>query len=230
MHQRETSGENSELDGHAVQTIADAVLIARIMKLIDAPKPSPWWKCVLKSPLFSLTFSLVLGFFLTGVVGTYLTYNSNRKQAELEHQRTLNLTEAEHERSFADELNRTRVGKIAEVYEKFYLYEAAVQEAMQGVDVKGDSPRQGEVIVPFGKDLKKALEQSRGTHKELLYVLNKNRAWLEDHNYDKIKEYADFLYEHKFAIQTKQELVKWEEKRGQAMASLTELRERMQKK
>jgi len=230
MDQEEVIGENVEIDEDTARTISDAILISRIIQLTPAPMPSPGWKRFLKSPLFSLAFSLVLGFLLTGLVGTYLTYYYNHKQSELEHQRNLDLKDREHDRSFADELNKIRVAKISEVYEKFYVYEAAVQEVMQGVRVNSDSPRQGEVLLAPGKNLKEALEQSKFPQKELLEVLNKNRGWIEDNNYYNIKQYAEFLYEHQFAVQTKQDLEGFDERRSQAMASLTELRDRMQQK
>lgn len=231
MPEKEMAEGNDELDVHITKTITDEVLRYRIRKLLDEPKPASRWKRFFGSQLFSVAFSLIIGFLLTGAVGTYLTHYYSEKQAQLEHQRTVDLNELEHERSFADELNKVRVSKIAEVYEKFYVYEAAVEEVMKGVKVKSDSPLQGDVLVAPEKDLKKTLEESQGPRKELLAVLNKNRAWLEDDNYRRIKEYAaDSIYEHYFALQTGQELQKWEEKREQAMVSLKEMREKMLKK
>jgi len=227
-----TTPETHNLDANTTQTITDAVLLSRIIKLIDQPTPAPWWRRALRSQLFSLAFSLILGFSLTGLVGTYLTSYYNRKQAELDHQRTINLKELEHERSFADELNKTRVAKIAEVYERFFVYEASVEDAMEGINVKSDSPGQVDFVLAAGreKDLKDALERSRDARKELLAVLNKNRAWLEDDNYNKIQRYAKLLYEDKFARQTRQGIERWEEARAQAMTSLNEMRGKLLKK
>jgi hypothetical protein len=226
----EKTGENEEPDTQTTRIITDEVLRYRIRKLIDDPKPVPWWKRVLTSQLFSQVLSLILGFTLTVLVGTYLAYYYTRKQAELEHQRALYLRELEHERSIADELNKIRLSKIAEVWERVYVYEAAVEELMQGVEVKSDTPRQGEIqIRPGGKDLKTALEQSKGLYRQLSDVLIKNRLWLEDDNYYKIQEYGRFIYEYYFAKQTKQDIEKWEERRAKAKATLNEIRDKMLK-
>jgi hypothetical protein len=73
--------ENSGL--HSV--IDDEVLRSRIRKLIDE-KPSPsTFQQVSTNPLTSI----IIGFLLTGLIGGFLTYYYNRKQKELETQRTI---------------------------------------------------------------------------------------------------------------------------------------------
>jgi hypothetical protein len=226
MQAREITQENKERDVQITQLITDEYLRDRIRELIDQPKPAPWWQRLLKNPLFLL----ILTFVLTNVVGNRLANNYNSKQAELEYQRNINLKELESERSFADELNKIRLSKLAEAWEKVYLYEAAVEDVMQQVKVRSDAPREGAVVVPSGLDLKKVNEQSRSLHKEVLDVLSKNRLWLEDDTYYKLKEYADIILDYYFAVQSGQDFEKWKEKRDQARDSINQIREKMLKR
>jgi hypothetical protein len=226
MGETTTTEKNEELDSQTTQTIADEVLRYRIRKLIEEPKPASCWKRLLTNQLFLL----IVAFVLTGVVGTYLAHYYNGKQSELEYQRSFHLKELESERSFANELNKTKLSKIAEVWEKVYLYEAAVEEAMQGVDIKSESAGEANVQIPSGRDPRTAKEQSKGLKKELLDLLSKNRLWLDDDNYYKIKEYAEVIYDYYFAKQTGLDLEKWTEKRDQARASVSLIRDKLLKR
>jgi hypothetical protein len=190
-------------------------------------------------------FLLIVGFALTSFVGTRIANNFNAKQAELEYQRNIHLKELESERSFADELNKIKLNKIAEVWEKLYLYEAAVEEVMeQVVEVKGNAALQGKTllkpegnaapqgqfILRLGNNTGKTFEQGKALQKEVLTVLSKNRLWLEDDSYYKIKEYVEVIYNYYFAKKSQEDIKKWEEKREQARDSINQIREKMLKR
>jgi hypothetical protein len=213
MKDENAMSEGDKLPEATIQnTITDEFLRYRIRKLMDDPKPPSRWRSFFKSPLFSL----VLGIALSGLLGTWLTHYYSTKQSELEHHRSL-----------SDELDKIRVNKITEVWEKVYLYEASVAEAMQVVEVTSDAPQQGKMKITSPKELKEALESVTRLKKEFWNVLNKNRPWLEGDSYSKIKEYADIMFEYYFAKQTGRELEKWEEKRASAVADLNQTRDRM---
>ena len=207
---------NKEIDAYITKTITDEDLRRRIRKIIDEPKPAAWWKRIWTNQLFLL----VVGILLTGSIGSYLTYYYSNKQAELQR-----------ERSFADELNKTKVSKIAEVWEKVYAYEAAMDGMMQGVSVKviSSNTNSGVIKLPAGKEFKKDLEQNKNLHKELLDLLIKDRVWIDDDAYDKIKGYADTLFECYFAAKSEQDIKGCQEKKAQARVTLNEIREKMLK-
>lgn len=140
-----------ELDLQTTQTLADEALRHRIRKLIEEPKPASFWKRLAANHLFLL----IVAFVLTGVVGTYLAHYYNGKQSELEYQRSLYVKEVESERSFANELNKIKLSKIAEVWEKVYMYEGLVEEAMRGLSVKSESAGEATVQIPVGRDPRK---------------------------------------------------------------------------
>lgn len=62
------------------QLIDEEVIRSRIRKIIDSPERLPTWQRITTNPLLAV----VLGFLLTGLVGTLLTNHYNSKQKELE--------------------------------------------------------------------------------------------------------------------------------------------------
>jgi hypothetical protein len=116
MEEEEKSGHNTEPSVAVLNLIDDEVIRSRIRRLINEPKPGSLWTRLFKHPLLSL----ILGFLLTGLVGTWLTNNYSANQKELER-----------ERSLADELNKIRAAKLAEIWEKVYQNEAAFKHALE---------------------------------------------------------------------------------------------------
>ncbi|HEX8088174.1 MAG TPA: hypothetical protein VF762_04935 [Blastocatellia bacterium] len=223
MHATQPTEGHKHPDPLDALAIPDEVLRLRIRRLIQDPGPTPPWKRALNSPLFSI----LVTFALTGLVGTYLAYYYNGKQAELEYKRSLYLKDLESGRSFADELNKIKLTKIAEVWEKVYLYEASVEEVMRQVKVSSNAPLEGDVVLSEGQGLKAAYDQSKALRKEAIDALNRNRLWLEDDSYYKLKEYADIIFDYYFSAQSKQDFQAWEAKRAAARVSIGLIRDKM---
>jgi hypothetical protein len=218
--------ERKELDARTEQVITDEALRYRIRKLIEEPKPTSRLKGVLKHPLFLL----MVGFLFTTILGTTFTNCYNSKQAELEHQRSASQKELERERSFADELNKIRVSKIGEVWEKVDVFEAGVKEVMQKISVahqeSDNSPkRQITIRDPIDKDL----QESGRLRKELLALLEKNRFWLGEHLYGEIKSYTDNTYNFFLAWRAGKNTKEDDEKRRQERIEIIEIRDKMLK-
>ena len=230
MQRRETVKENKELDPHIDHAITDEDLRRRIREILPDPKPAPKWKRIITHPLFLL----IIGFFLSNYIGAQIANKYNAKQAELETQRNIHLKELESQRSFSDELNKIRLGKIAEVWESLYQYEAAVEDIMKQIKVESSSPGEGNIVISNRKGFRKIYEQSKNLKKEVLRVLNKNRLWLEveaeDDSYSKLKEYTGIIFDYYFAEQTRQDFEMWKKKRDEARVSINEIREKMLKK
>jgi hypothetical protein len=224
MHVTHPAHPRGDADPAAADfAIPDEVLRDRVRRLIREPAPAPAWKRALDSPLFSL----VATFLLTGLIGTYLAYYYNGKQAELEYKRSLYLKDLESGRSFADELNRIKLAKVAEVWERVYVYEAAVEDLMRGVEVSGGPASEGGLVLRDGGGLKADYERSKALRKEVVDVLNRDRLWLGDDSYYKLRQYADVMFDYYFAAQTGQGLREWEAKRDAARASINQIRDRM---
>jgi hypothetical protein len=131
-------------------------------------------------------------------------------------------------------LNRIRVSKIAEVWEKVYLYEAAVEKIMEIVNIEPRKPESEPTThvtmkIPPEKDLLKTYEQNEKSHDELLELLNKNRFWLGEDNYSEIKKYADTTYDYYLVVKSGQVTDVLKENRRQARAELIKIREKMLK-
>lgn len=213
MKERLAIEKVESVDAHVAQTISDEVLRDRIRKLISEPKPESWLKRISKNPL-SL---LIVGFILTTLGGAILTNYYNSRQAEVQRQR-----------SFVDELNKIRLNKMGDVWEKVYLYEASVNDVMQQFEV---SMRESNVQlrIPPGNDVLKHHEKSESLHDELVDVLNKNRFWIADENYQDIQGYANATYDYYLAKKSGKITKEQEAKRVQARDNLIKVRERMLK-
>jgi len=172
MAEKETSEDNKHREAYISMTITDEVLRSRISKLLTEPKPAPWWKRMWMHPLASV----IVGFICTGLIGFFLTDHYSNKQKDLEYQRSIYLKDRERERSFADELNKVRVSKIGEVWEKVDVYEAGAKGVMQKISVETQStPAQGRIII--SQSIAKDLAESLRLKTELLGLLDKYRFW-----------------------------------------------------
>jgi hypothetical protein len=146
--------------------ISDEVLRHRVRSFIE-PKPTPsWFQRLINSQVF-LTF---LGFLLTGVIGGALTYFYTLKQQELTSQR-----------SFSDELNKIRIQKIGEVWEQVdkneVLLDAQLLEATK--ESVSDAKKNRNVDA-----INNLIQEDR-------VIINKNRFWLGEGNYQKLQNYLD---------------------------------------
>ena len=196
--------------------IRDEVQRYRVRKVIEEPRQASPFTKFCSSPLTLL----LLGFSLTTVVGSYITYRYNSGQARVQH-----------ERSFADEINKTRVNRIGEVWQKVDVYDARVGSLTQQMTVTppqtpGESPR---IEIPNSQQraVAERFEQNVRLHEELLGVLDQNRFWLGEPLYKEIKNYAETSYEYSIALKQGGQTELVEERRRKSRTELDQIRERM---
>lgn len=151
-----------------LRAVTDA-LFRLIRILIDErPKPSK-----LQSILTSTLFSVIVGFVLTGIFGTYLTYYYSKQQQELAARR-----------GFSDELNRIRIQRFGEVWERIDENELAIDNLLDDSLLEKRSPN----------DLSASDERAnkiRHLIQDDLAIISKNRFWLGEKNYQKTRAYLD---------------------------------------
>jgi hypothetical protein len=217
MQSIEILGKNNEPDINAAQRVDDEIIRHRIRRLIEEPKPAPRWKGVLTHPFFLL----FVGFMLTTLVGGLLTYYYSVEQAKLQSRR-----------SFIDELNKTKIGKIADIWERVFIYEASVEETMRTFSLRapadeGDSASQMDVVVATDTNPKESYQRSVALHKELIDTLNRHRFWLEEDDYLAIKEFANATYKYFLDLASGRNTREIKDKRDQARGRLSKVREKM---
>jgi len=137
----------------------------------------------------------------------------NRNQREIEYQRTIHQKEIERERSFADEVNKIRVMKIGEVWEKIYeldrVFDSGSGQLRDDMSSFGFhhsmlQPKDGKPqIGPLAsQSATKQLEQAALTMKEVKILLDraadeasaivkKNRFWVGEEFYSQIEKYIE---------------------------------------
>jgi hypothetical protein len=196
----------------ARQLASDEDLCAQVRKWNERPAQS-WLERLSSNDLVKI----ILGFVLTGVLGALLTnyyaekqrlLEDQRQQARLAVDRAYQTGEKERDRarSFADKLNETRVAKIAEVWEKLCLHEAA---AARAIDSWNESTLKSSVkmsehlnsqrmtdILFEDRELKDLAAQAARDFNEMNVLAlevrdlsDKNRFWIGESAYDKIRSY-----------------------------------------
>lgn len=185
------------------EAIADAVL-GLLRKLgEEEPKP-PRLKKFLAHPM---TIVMVT-FMFSVLLGGYLTNSYTLGQQELARQR-----------SFTDELNKIRVQKIGEVWEEIDRTELELDALL---DRANKSPDAG------GKNVDNIIKLVEGE----VATVNKNRFWLGDQNYDRIKNYLDINGRYaldKLLGRQDIDLTETVRKREQAKDDVLQIRRRFQR-
>jgi hypothetical protein len=145
------------------------------------PAPAGRWARFSSNTLIHI----VLGFLLTGVVGGLLTNHYVMKQKEIDRAR-----------SFVDRLNETRIAKIAEVWEKLSLHEAAAtrfaDDAAEIDRMQGQPkmpPRDDPAVQRLADAVKHDMKSLVDLAAEARNVSDKNRIWLGEKSYQRIREY-----------------------------------------
>lgn len=180
--------------------VSDEILRAKIRKLIE-DKPKNKWE-FLKHPLLTL----IIGFALTTLVGTYLTNQYTAKQKD-----------KERESSFQDEINKTRIAKIGEVWEKVYELEHLSDQLVERYKTHSMlSEDYSNYFISFynsktGKNEQKRKDRFFGISRELYYdssrklgkfqlsvndklnevdiLATRNRFWIGERVYQDLQEY-----------------------------------------
>jgi hypothetical protein len=142
------------------------------------------------------------------------------------------------ERSFSIQLNRMRVEKISEVWEKVYLFESATETAIKGLRSKSlNEPREfsGEeaerVVEEDRKFFKNLFRQSDSLHSDLIDLANKNRFWLGEESYSEIQNYIASTLDYLYALEDKpvndEKVRRFSEKREKSRASIKKIRDKL---
>lgn len=162
--ERSSLGQVKPVDAD-ISSVITGELLQLIRKLTDE-KPKPKLQRVLSHPLAIVVASFILSIPLGG----YLTYvHSLREQ------------EAASRRSFSDELNKIRIQKIGEVWEQLDKTEAEVDELLDSANKAPSS----------NKNTDGTVDSILKIFKDNTNVLNKNRFWLGEQTYNRIKAYLD---------------------------------------
>ncbi|HEX8072869.1 MAG TPA: hypothetical protein VF546_23185 [Pyrinomonadaceae bacterium] len=188
--EEDASGKPEGANSEAGQTVPpdvsavidDLVLRHKIRTLIEEavverkPKPS-----LIQSLSTNPSVVVVLGFILSGLVGGLLTNYYTAKQQDLDYRRNLQQQELARQRSFSDELNKTRIQKIGEVWEQVDKNGVAIDRVLE-------TPNNSSV-----SDEQKAqnVDTINNLFQEDRLIINKNRFWLGEQNYTGLKEHLE---------------------------------------
>jgi len=222
--------------------VDDEIVRLRIRKLLEASPSVSIWIRVSTNPLVAV----VIGFLLTGLLGGLLTYYYNRKQKELDSQRSLFQLELQREKSFADELNKIRVLRIGEVWEKIFLLEAASNRAYDacgriweegwGVDEKKPLTPYQQQLEQYGVQYRKAMVEACEKERKSIGVVSdemrdladKNRFWIGEEGYKQMQAYVDAINSYaKAANNNEISLKEVRERKDRIRASLLDVRNRL---
>jgi hypothetical protein len=136
-------------------------------------------KCDLRQELIKIIVDKLLIGIILSIMGIWAT----------------NLVEAlKSERSFKAELNKTRVEKIGEVWEKVNIFDAnnegttdELNKALRGQIPGAQSPED---------QIKKIFQSREESYLALKALINKNRFWLGEESYREIKEFIEISNEY----------------------------------
>lgn len=154
-------------DPHEISSlITEEILRSRIRGLIDPTTKRSRLEAISTNP----SVAVVLGFVLTGIIGGFLAYYYGLQQQELAARR-----------SFSDEINKTRVQKLGEVWEQLDEDEFLINNILE------ESRLQGSNTDSAMKD-KRADEITRLINRDRS-IANKYRFWLGEHLFEMTMQY-----------------------------------------
>lgn len=149
--------------------ITDEVLRHRIRSLMNEKSKPSKLQTISTNPLASV----VVGFVLTAIVGGALTYYYGRQQQELAARR-----------SFSDEINRIRVQKLGEVWERLDEDEFVINDLLEESRLEApnsDSDANNDRRI---EDITKLIRRDQA-------MASKYRYWLGEDLFRKTSEYLD---------------------------------------
>ncbi len=163
---KEDSGE-PVISPEVLSTLTDEMLRARIRELREEKsKPTRFQSLSNNSLVVAMTVTIT-GFILTFIVGGLLTNHYSNKQQELARQR-----------SYSDELNKTRIQKFGEVWEQINKNEVVLDGLLNRANRTPGSNKED-----FDK-INQLIDED-------LTVINKNRLWLGKVTYTQLMEYVN---------------------------------------
>lgn len=143
-------------------------VMRKLQAILDAvekkPKESRWQK-FLTHPFFLL----IAGVLITGFIGNRISLVYSAKQNQLAA-----------ERSFSDELNKIRIQKHSEVWERLDEDEGAIERLLN----KAEEPQNPNDKNDRAKQIDELIKQDRRT-------VDKHRFWIGDESHAKIHDYLD---------------------------------------
>jgi cell division protein FtsB len=183
--------------------------ISQIKALIsERAKKSKWqqFKASLVGVTTNAFFLLLVGFGLTTLVGTVLTNKYTTQQQEVAAIR-----------SFSDELNKLRIQKVAEVWERLDEDEFMIDDLIQATDQ--DNKEKG--LTPDKlNDIIKRLQTDRA-------MVSKYRFWLGKGIFDSANEYLNANIRYilrKLTGSSQEDLKTYLEKRNAAKSDIEQVR------
>jgi hypothetical protein len=176
---RETKKENdldnvSRLTSSAVpkvelsQNLVVEEVMIKLQSLLDQKPKDTLFQRFSTHPLFLLLAGVALSGVAGGIIGTRVAYNYSIKQQEVTA-----------ERSFSDELNRLRIQKLSEVWERLDEDEGAIDRLLNQPDDKQNP--EGRNL--RAKEIDKLIQEDRRT-------VDRHRFWLGAQS-SKIHGYLD---------------------------------------
>lgn len=145
------------------------------------------------------------------------------------------------ERSFSIQLNRMRVEKISEVWEKVYLFETATEGAIKELmeqppnePLEFSEKEANRVVEEFRNLKRKIFKRSDSLKSELTNLANKNRFWLGEESYSEIQNYIASTLDYLYALEDKpvneEKIQKLSDKREKSRASIKQIRDKLLEK
>lgn len=133
------------------------------------------------SKLHSISNNPLVVIIAGGFIGALLTHIYTLQQKDIDYNRGIQQLELTSQRSFSDELNKIRIQKIGEVWEHIDKNTVILDGLLEKLSKPSDSNNQKNQNVDAINSL---IQEDR-------VIINKNRFWLGEQNYNKIKEYLD---------------------------------------
>jgi hypothetical protein len=156
--------------------ITEAALQTLIAKICEASRPSRLYTH-LAHPLLVV----VAGGAIAAIIGAVFTHYYTLKQKEWDNERSKEQLKLTSRRSFFDELNKIRIQKIGEMWEQIDKNEVVIDSLFKDSVKSSTSKDQRNKNVNAINSL---IQEDRVT-------MNRNRFWLAEQNYNRVKEYFD---------------------------------------
>lgn len=149
--------------------LSQGFIVEEIMRKLQAlldQKPKPhWFQRLVTHPLLLL----IAGVLITGFIGNRISLAYSTKQNQLAA-----------ERSFSDELNKIRIQKHSEVWERLDEDEGAIERLLN----QPEEPQNPNDKNDRAKRIDELIKEDRRT-------VDKHRFWIGDESHAKIHDYLD---------------------------------------
>jgi hypothetical protein len=156
--------------------------------------------------------------FLAPILSAFITYKVTTNLFEQQKNKESEQAKLRREQAFTDDMNKSRVLKISEVFEKFFMYAAAVDTVTDQLDKKGDN-------ILIKSDIKPNVDKAKDLKTELDTILVKNKFWLPKELFEKIRDYANTSFEYFLSKPKDVNPEEWRRQREETMHSFEEIRD-----